>query len=88
MIGYYMEKTSWEHRQYFSLETGETIGIGFGHYGEFVASIGDREGMWSASDGIGLLPERFHAFLAWRKPIAPGHWQKTMVPQFDRVYGE
>ena len=86
MIGYYLEHQSCEYRQYFRLETGETVGIGFGHYGDFVASISDSDGTWNASDGIDWLPERFHHFLSWRKPIADGHWMKTMVPNFNRVY--
>ena len=86
MIGYYLKNLSWEHRQYFRLETGETVGIGFGRYGEFVASIRDSDGTWNAADGIDWLPERFRHFLAWRNPIASDHWQHTMVPQFVRVY--
>lgn len=78
----YVERLSWTHRKWYSLENGCLISVAWSeHYGSFVNFVEDATGFWRASDGINTLPERFKWILEWEKPIAPGHWDKLLYPE-------
>lgn len=87
MKGTFIKERSWEKQRYFRLDNGFTICTESMHDGrERVARIEHGSEVWCACNGRETLPKSFEWALAWVKPIAEGHWQTVMFPDFECVW--
>ncbi len=87
MKGSYIKEKSWDKRHYYRLDNGFTICTECMVDGrDHVVRIESGNEVWCACNGIETLPKSFEWALEWVKPIAEGHWQTVMFPDFECVW--
>lgn len=86
LTGKYNSRESWIKQSYFDLSNGYQVCIEHNQaYGELVTSISGNGDIWHACNGRDSLPDHMKWAMSWVVPIAEGHWQHVMVPNFERV---
>ncbi len=82
----YNKRKSWEKQAVWNLDNGVQATVSFGHYGEMVCRLDDKEGYWHCSSGIHTLPDRFAFVLPWQECVVQSAQQFIIRPMFEKEY--
>lgn len=88
MTGKFIRGKSWEKQKFFKLDNGYVVRVENSYYGDIVAAIHTDEGeiLYHVSRGHDAIPEKLTWLREWIHPIAEGHWDTIIRPDFTAIY--